>query len=230
MSGAVTALATIGSGASQALSASGLMPAFIRNTRKIGTIIPDVTIEEQHSDRIAITQHPIADGTPVSDHAYLMPPTVTMRCGWTNANPIGATVQGFMSGGLSGAGSGLLSTLTESRAKEIYDKLRTLQTSFEPFTLTTGKRTYKDMMIAELSVRNDHTLEYSLIIECNMQQVFRVRTRTTQQPSQTNQGQPSKTASPTDEPQKQPEDKGTIAHQLGLGTAPRQVTVVPPGG
>jgi len=229
MSGFVTGLATVGTFAAPALSASGLMPAFIRQPRSIGAIIPDVTIEEQHTDRIAITQHPIADGTPVSDHAYLMPPQVTMRIGFTNANPVGAGVSGFMEGGLEGAGEGLLSTVMETRARDIYKKLRDLQQSFEPFQLTTGKRTYEHMMIAELSIRNDHTTEYALIVEVNMQQVFRVRTRTTQQPAQSDQAAPSKTASPTDEPPKQPDpkDRPTMLHEITGWKAPRQHVVAP---
>ena len=49
----------------QALAATGLMPAFIRAPRSIGTIIPDVTIEEHFSDRATVTMHPLAHGTVI---------------------------------------------------------------------------------------------------------------------------------------------------------------------
>jgi hypothetical protein len=203
----------VGQLALQGLSASGLMPAMLRNTRRIGTIIPDVTIEEQHSDRLQVTQHPVARGSPISDHAFKLPATVVMRLGWTNANPIGAGVQGFMEGGLAGLGSALLGTLTEQRVKDIYNRLLTLQydpqaaamggISVVPFTLTTGKRTYQNMVIVELGVRTDHTTEYSLMIECHMQEVFIVDTQTTTQPAQSDQALASKTQATTPTPDKQ---------------------------
>lgn len=204
MSGAITALSTFGTFAQPALQASGLMPAFIRNTRKIGTIIPDVTIDEHHSDRLQVTQHPVANNTPISDHAYLLPKTLTMRCGWTNANPVGAAVEGFMAGGLVGLGSGLLGSLTEQRVTEIYQSLRDLQATREPISVTTGKRTYQNMLITELSVTTDRHTEYSLILECQMQEVLIVTTSTTQQPPQSSQTMPQKTADTTDQGTQQP--------------------------
>jgi Dit-like phage tail protein len=229
MSGALLGLSAAGGIATQAVSASGVLgmlpeplAAFIRSPRSIGTIIPDVTIEESHSDRMTVTQHPIADGSPISDHVYKLPATVVMRVGFTNANPIGAITQGFMAGGgfsdigggLAGAGSGLLSSFTEMRVKEVYKKLLDLQFNRDaweqlhrpvvPFDLTTGKRKYKNMVITELSIRTDRTTEYSLVVECHMQEVWLVKTQSTTQPSQANQADPKKTASPTDQQQKSP--------------------------
>jgi hypothetical protein len=205
MSGALTAVSTIGTFAQPALQAvPGLIPAFIRQGRSIGKIIPDVTIEEQHSDRVVITQHPIADGSQVADHAYIAPATLTMRCGWTNANPVGAAVGGFIAGGIAGAGDALLGSFSEQRCRQIYQSLLTLQQQRQPFDVTTGKRAYKNMMIVELAVRTDHTTEYSLMLECHMQEVFRVVTRSTQQPAQGDQAAPDKTASTTDSPPNQP--------------------------
>jgi hypothetical protein len=227
MSGALLGISAVGGIAQQALQATGLMPAWFRAPRSIGdssskggAIIPDVTIEEQHSDRLTVTQHPIADGSPIHDHAYKLPATVVMRIGFSNSNIVGAAVQGFQSGGgfsdigggLAGAGQGLLSAATEQRCNDIYKKLVKLQFDQEAwdqgmaplaaFSLTTGKRPYKNMVITELSMRNDKTTEYALIIEVHMQEVFIVKTASTTQPSQTNQSNPEKTASPTDQTDK----------------------------
>ena len=207
------ALALVGTGLTlglPALQQTGLVPAWIRQGRKIGSIIPDVVIEEQHADRLTVTQHPIADGSPISDHAYRMPATLTMRCGWSNANVVGAAVSGFMSGGLSGAGAGALSSLTESRAKEIYAKLRAMQgtpeTPVQLFDITTGKRDYTNMALLELSVTTDHTKEYSLFVEAHFQEVFRVKTRSTTQPASTEMvGYGSKTAETQDTTPRQPD-------------------------
>ena len=237
MSGALLAVSSVAGIGQQALTASGLMPAWIRAGRKIGTIIPDVTIEENHSDRLTVTQHPIADGTQIADHAYKMPATVTMRLGFSNSNVVGAAVQGFMSGGgfsdigggLLGAGKGLLSSFSEQRCIHIYDQLRLLQfdqdawdagqVALRPFELTTGKRVYPNMVITELQVRTDHTSEYSLMIEVHMQEVRIVTTSSTTQPSQENQAAPQKTQSPTDQTNKAatPVDPNSVlGGQLGV--------------
>ena len=144
----------------QALSASGLMPAFIRAPRSIGAgtsaIIPDVTIEEHFSDRAQVTQHPVATNTTVSDHMFMLPKTVTMRCGFSNSNIVGGLVQagiGAISGGASllDTGSNVLGLFTEQRCNQIYKKLRDLQTSRQAFVLTTGKRSYPDQTTSPLS-------------------------------------------------------------------------------
>jgi hypothetical protein len=214
---AVTSVAGIGT---ELLSATGLMPAMFKAPRKIGTIIPDVTIEESHSDRLTVTQHPVASGSQIADHAYKMPATITMRVGFSNSSVISAGVQGFMqgggfsdlSGGLTGAGKGLLSSFTEERVSDIYRQLLKLQfdetawqkgeVALQPFTLITGKRTYKTVVITELSVRTDHTTEWSLMVECHMQEVVFVTTSQTTQPAQSDQVKKEQTASPTDQPDK----------------------------
>jgi len=230
MSGALTGLTALAGVGGQALSSLGLIPAFIRQPRSIGTIIPDVTIEEHFSDRAVVTLHPVATGSQISDHMYLLPRTVVMKCGWTNANPVGGIVEGIMSGSISEA----LGSLTESRATTIYNKLLALQASRKPFTLTCGKRTYGSssnsssgglaglvsqinaltgpsgalptgqMVITELSVSNDHHTEYALIIECHMQEVVIVNIGNVNAPAQKDQAIPQTTQPPTDSGSQQP--------------------------
>lgn len=144
--------------------------ALIRWPRAIGAIIPDVTVEEHYVDRLQITQHPVASGTPISDHAFLLPKTVTMKCGWTNAAP-------SLSPGM--VATSPFDSFGETRAYEIYQQLLTLQASRQPFQLTAGKRTYENMLISELSVTNNQQTEYALIIEVALQEVIIVKTATT---------------------------------------------------
>jgi hypothetical protein len=210
MSGALAAGTQLFSVGTQAIAASGIpLPAFIRAQRMIDTIIPDVTIGEHHNDRLAITQNPVADGSPTSDHAYMMPATVTMRLGWTNSNPIAGIVQGIQ-GLVSGAGGieGLFSTFTESRCRDIYDQMRALQRSRTPFDLTTGKRQYNNMLIAEITVSTDRHSEYALMLELRLQQITVVKIQSTTQPALANQGLPQQTASPPD-----PQSGGTTQPQ-----------------
>lgn len=246
--------------------AQSVMPAgalaytsWIRAPRRLNTIVPDVTVEESHSDRLTVTQHPVAKGTPISDHAFKNPATITMRIGFTNANPVGAAMQGGLEGftagggfgdlgggllgGAAGAlgvnpagignvlsgnfsdvgnvltGGGFLGSVMEQRCKRVYEQLRKLQFDDKawkdgriacvPFTLVTGKRTYNNVVITELSVRTDHTTEYSLMVECHMQEVLIVEPKNTQQPSQANQLIPQKTASDTPHPPQHPTETPT---------------------
>lgn len=224
MSDAITAISAVaGNPAIQTLASalplpSQLQSVLFRSPRRIATIIPDVVIEEDHSDRLTVTQHPVMTGVPISDHAYRMPYQVTMRCGWTNANAIGNALQGFGASLIGGAsfgdavsagGTQLLQSFTEQRITAIYAALRKLQfdnTAYaqgtvpvNAFTLVTGKRTYPNMVITELSVRTDRTSEYSLMVEAHFQEVMIVTTKFTTQPAQTDQASPSQTASPTDQ-------------------------------
>jgi hypothetical protein len=232
MSGALINIgsAVAGSSAfSSIASASGLVPSslstlLLHNQRKIDTIIPDVTIEENLSDRVTVTQHPIADGMPVSDHVFRMPSTIVMRCGWSNAGALSSaisdTASAFSSGAsigssLTAGGKSLMSSFTEQRVTEVYNKLRKLQfdqsawdqqkVPVNTFKLVTGKRTYDAVVISEISVRTDHTSEYSLMVEVHFQEVMVVKTKSTTQPAQADQEAPSKTGSPSDQGSKTPE-------------------------
>jgi hypothetical protein len=217
MSGALAAVSTLGSTASQALTAAGLMPALIRQPRKIGTIIPDVSIEEINTSRQTVTQHPVANNTPISDHAFMLPQEVIMRCGWSNADPVGATVQGFLTGGVSGALQGLASSALETRARTIYAQLLALQVSRQPFQLMTGKKTYPTMMCLELRATTDHTSEYALMVEAHFQEMQIATVQVTTAPVYANQATPASTAANTDTGTKQatPADNSTILYKLG---------------
>jgi hypothetical protein len=223
MSGALGALATLSGVGQQALAASGALSsvssalgsnfAFLSaGARSIDTLVPDCTISESHTDRVQITQHPVADNTPVSDHAFVLPKTVVMRVGWSNANAVGSITQGaisgFQSGGfggaLTGGLSGAWSSVTEQRVKTVYDDLVAKMEKRTPFTLVTGKRTYSNkMLISQISVTTDHTTEFSLMAEVHFQEVILVQTQTTAAPAQQTQSAPQQTSSSTDQPDKQ---------------------------
>lgn len=234
MSGALTAISAIGGIAQQALptlAANFPMVALFHAPRAFtgqdGTvIIPDVTIEESLSDRVTVTQHPIAKGTPIADHAFKHPATVTMRIGFSNSSIVAAATQGFLGAsggfgsfssfgtGLVGAGQGLFAAATEQRCVNVYNQLRKMQfdvnawaqgqVALQPFTLVTGKRTYPTMVMTELSVRTDRTTEYALMVECQMQEAIIISPSSTTQPAIQNMAKPADTASPANQPDQAP--------------------------
>jgi hypothetical protein len=189
MSGIIGALASIpGVGA-------GLTSVLLQPARSIGTIIPDCTIEERHTDRLQLTQHPVEFGAQITDHAYMLPFEVSLRYGWSNA----FIPESF--GSLPSA-LGNIDRFVEtgqSNIDAVYGQLRDLQQNRVPFTLITGKRNYDNMMLTELEVTTDQHSEYNLIVSAYCRQIFIVQTSaaTIVAPA-ADQAQPADTTNTTD--------------------------------
>lgn len=158
----------------------------LRDGRNIGGIIPDVVIEEQHSDTLTITDHPVEQGAPITDHAFKNPAELTMRVGWsTSSLALGGVLRGIRAGTLL---QGKLSTV-----RDVYDALLKLQASRQPFDVSTGKRLYKSMLIKSLSVATDGASENALMCTVGLRQVVIVQTRATRMKAET-QRNPGRTA------------------------------------
>lgn len=160
MSGMLASLAGAGVGTAMAL----LMPR-----RRIGTIIPHVTVEEVAEDQLVITEHPVQQGAAITDHAYRRPTEVRMKVAWSNASPMAAI--GAASAALSGSLDGLVGLAKDDFVKSVYEELLALQRAREPFTLTTGKKTYPNMLVAGLVQTTDRTSEYALQVEATFREV-----------------------------------------------------------
>lgn len=168
----------------------------LRDGRQIGGIIPDVVVEESHSDTLTITDHPVEQGAPITDHAFKNPAEVTMRIGWSESSlALGGVISGIVSGSLL---SGGLKTV-----RDIYEDLLKLQASRKPFGLSTGKRRYENMLIKSLSVTTDGASENALVATVVLRQVIIVQTKaaTLKASSQAN---PAKTAPVVDRGTVQP--------------------------
>lgn len=142
--------------------------------RSIGTVIPDVVIEEAHRDELIITQHPVEKGATITDHAFARPAELDMRCGFSDSS---AAYAGY--------------------TQDVYQALRALQQSRRPFTVTTGKRVYRNMLIRALGVITDARSENALMVLCGLQEIKIVSTQTTSTGSDTaGAGQSGDQASP----------------------------------
>jgi Dit-like tail protein len=117
----------------------------------------EITISEDHDDELMITEHPVEFGAIMSDHAYKRPPEVRVRVGWSNA-----------SGGYS------------TYAQDIYKIILALQLRRQLFDLRTGKRYYKNMLVAGVHTLTDQQSEYAFLADVSFRQVFLSQTRTTQ--------------------------------------------------
>jgi len=147
------------------LIAAETATAFIQPPRIIGFIIPECVVQENHSDRLQITQHPVEIGTAISDHAFMLPFEVTIRFGFSGvAGP--AARLGFGSG--LGSFPGVM--------VGIYTSLQQLMQQREPFTIITGKRLYQNMLLVDMQVTTDQHTENVLMVEAHCQQVIIVAT------------------------------------------------------
>ena len=55
-------------------------------TRQIGGIMMDITIEEEGTDELTITEHPVEQGAAISDHAYKEPARLRIRAMCSNSS------------------------------------------------------------------------------------------------------------------------------------------------
>jgi hypothetical protein len=129
---------------------------FMPYPRSIGGIVAQVTIEENASDDLTITEHPVEQGAPIADHAFKRPSSVTIRAGW------------------SVAGAYDLSAETG-----VYGLLLSWQAALLPFDVVTGKRKYTNMLMERLTVVTDQKSEYALMADITCRQVIIVGTQTT---------------------------------------------------
>lgn len=164
----------------------------ITTHRSLGTIVPNVVVEEQHRDELLITEHPIEQGAAISDHAYKRPAEVTMRCGWSNSSPY--------------------SDGTEDYIKDVYQLLLKLQASAVPFNLVTGKRVYRDMLVSSLNVQNDAAAEYALLVVATLRQIIRVQTQSVTLAPQPAQKNPDQSSPTIDNGTKQPTSVPTTSN------------------
>lgn len=135
------------------------------NKRSIMGLFADVVVEENHTDKTVITEHPVEKGSPISDHCYSAPAEVTMKIGWSESagklnKLLGST---FLGGDLS-----LIA---------VYEGLRLLQKKL--LIVSTGKRLYTNMLIESLQVTTDLTSENALMVTVNFKKINIASTKET---------------------------------------------------
>jgi len=144
-----------------------------RSDRYIGDLpFASVTIEEDHDDELIITQHPVEFGAIISDHAYKKPAEVRIRCSWNNS---GST---YPLHGNAYNQAPLVVSGYEGYARAVYDNILALQLSRKPFSAVTGKRIYKNMLVASVRVHTAPGSEYSLMADISLREVILVSTKT----------------------------------------------------
>lgn len=164
-------------------------------SRQIGTIIPNVTVEEIGVDEVRVTTSPVEQGAPITDHAYDEPAGLRLRYGWS-----------LSAREANGDASYLIG---------VYQDLLTLQATHDPFTVVTGKRSYPNMLMTSLSQFTDKDSENSLLVEITCQEVIIVQTVLVTVPPRAVMANPAANAPVEDRGTQQPTDQSLLFNALG---------------
>lgn len=156
----------------------------------IGGITVQTTIEENYTDNLVATDHPVETGANITDHAYKLPAELILRCGWSNSNMDALTelAQSVISGG---------SLIGSDYVSAVYSQLLALQQSRQPFAVTTTRRQYSNMLITTLRMDVDQRTSNALMVQATLREIIIVGTHATTMPPQANQSSPASTAGTT---------------------------------
>lgn len=183
---------------SLAIGGSILADVLLAKPRSIGTIIPDVVIEESIETGVTSTDHPIEGGKTINDHSILIPARVTMRVGWSS--------------------SALAGTFDPDYIRSVYDALLALQTARQPISIVTAKRSFNDMLIEELTTQTDANTENALMVLCRFKQLIIVQTKVVALAPQEQHAMPQITAPVQAQGTVQPRQSALFSLSNGLAT------------
>jgi hypothetical protein len=175
--------------------------------------IADATIEEVHNDDVEVTDHPVEQGTTISDHAFKRPSELMITAGWSDS-PNNSGLGNQIVGAAANASSALQAIIGTARAiggivdmfaangsgspsQAAYKKLLSMQANRTLFTIYTGKRIYQNMLIKSLATTTDAKTENSAIIRIGCRQILMAQTQTVTVPDSSNMANPEKNGATT---------------------------------
>lgn len=142
----------------------------LRKRPQIGTITVDTHLSEDHSYSSSITTSEIEDGSPINDHVIDEPFRLSVNGYISNITTIGIGIASAVITGTS-----VLSG--KNKAKDAERELRALRTNKVPFSIVTGLRSYKNMMITSLSFPRSSVTGKGLEFNATFQQVTIVQSQ-----------------------------------------------------
>ena len=161
----------------------------IRPYRALAGITADAVLEEVHSDELVVTDHPVEQGSTISDHAYKMPANLVLTYGWGSK-----ASRAFDAGALT----------------SIYNQLLQLQIDRTLFEIYTGKRYYSSMLLQSVGITTDVRTENGLIVRAACREIIQVQTQTVNVASNDTLASPQKNSSTLDVGRLQPLPSPTL--------------------
>jgi len=139
---------------------SFLNPISILST--IGGIEIDITQKITENYPKIITQNPIEDGSPTTDHMTNLPPRIQIQGGFSDVklnNLVGTTIHGLAGGD---------NLTVRNRAKNQFDKLLVLSLSKELFDVMDGFHLIKNMQFSNFQLLKDRE-GFSVFFQADLQ-------------------------------------------------------------
>lgn len=156
--------------------------AFRKNPTKIDSIVLDCTLNETHTRTIDITEHPVEEGSNISDHARVKQKMLTLG-GLVSNTPINRTQQlrvvesrgyKFASATEQDNPAG-----TAGYAETAADKLEEIADTKKLIIVFTRQKVYDNMLIESLVMPRDRTSGDALHFTVTFKQIKIVRNRST---------------------------------------------------
>lgn len=127
----------------------GRLQGILRQTfGGVAGIVIDASVSEEHVSIMDVTDNEVEEGVDVTDHARLKPAQLSMECVISDT-PLGYAVIGNIQNVVRSVSTLFGGT---SRSIDAYNDLLDLQKTALPFTVYTGLRRYKNMILTELTV------------------------------------------------------------------------------
>jgi hypothetical protein len=125
------------------------------------TTLDPVVIEEQGSDSMIITDHPVEKGTAafISDHAYKLPAELVIGYGWSPSGP----------GNTNGS---------PNYIQDVYSQILALQAARRLVQVYTGKRAYTSMLIQSVTLSTDRFTDNALLLRISLREILLAATTT----------------------------------------------------
>lgn len=142
---------------------------------KTQVISADAVITERHLDESVITEHPVEQGSVISDHIFGLPAKLDLTYVWSPASDANNTQDPqFMS--------------------SLYSTLLQLKANATLFRVVTGKRVYENMAIRSIAETTDKDTENILSLSLELQEILMATTSRASIAAMSQQSLPQKTA------------------------------------
>ena len=143
---------------------------------QIGVLTLDASIEETHTSASEVTEHPVEEGTNISDHIRPLPDTLEINGIVTN-HPLFLLPSIRAPSPIQGDNQS-----QSDRVKAAYDKLQELQKSGELVRVITSLREYERMAITGFSVIRNAPNGNVLNATISLREIFTAQVETTEAP------------------------------------------------
>lgn len=142
----------------------------------------DAVIREEHTSELAVTDNPVETGVVISDHAYMQPLKLSVEGAFSNTPVYQEHTNGGVGVIVNGDGIKAAADNGQPRAANAWEILTTLQRFAVPFSVQTGLKLYKDMVILRLSCSQDKESVGALYFSADLRQVIFATSQTVSYP------------------------------------------------